>query len=101
MATKFLGLALDPEPLGSTKDVLGGSPTYETPDIYVPVVSAQVAPGYTNIKRNNEVRGVRGNVPDVAFRAAPTLTFTVRLYPTLAAFLLPKFLGAAITTTGT
>ncbi len=100
-ANQFIGFAVDPNPLGSTKDLLGGSPTYATPTVYVPVTSAQASPGYTNIKRNNEVRNQRGNVPDVAFRAMPTLTFTVRLYPSIAAFFLPKALGGTIITSGT
>lgn len=98
---QFIGFAVDPTATGSTKDILGVSPTFATPTVYVPVTTAQVNQGYTNIERNNEVRGQRGQVPEVPFQALPTLTFTTRLYPSLAAFFLPKALGGTITSTGT
>jgi hypothetical protein len=97
---KFIGLAVDPVPGGSTLDTLGATPAFETPSIYLPVESATVSQGYRNQDRSNEVRGVRGSVAPIAFQADPTATFRVRAYPEIAQFLWPKALGGAITTTG-
>lgn len=100
-ANEFIGLAVDPVALGSTRDLLGGSPSWATPTIWLPVETAQVTPGYRNLDRNNEVRNQRGQVPEVAFQADPSLTFTVKMYPSLMKFLFPKGLGGTIVATGT
>lgn len=105
MGYRFLAIGADPNSAagGSTYDQLTspGPLVNPTLDDYYPVVSANVTPGYEDRDRNDEVRGRRAGAAPYPWRAAPTFTFRVRLYPTIAKWLYPHLLGGAPASTGT
>lgn len=102
---RYLALVDDPVAGGSTLEDLiaaggGTDPSFETPDIWVPVSAAQVDPGLSNLDRNNEVRGTRAYAAPRSFASAPSMTFTSRVYPKINTPLLRDALSGAATPTG-
>ncbi|MCK9251001.1 MAG: phage tail tube protein [Solirubrobacteraceae bacterium] len=88
---------------GSTLDFLTnpGPIAYPSASTYFPVTAGNVDPGYEDRDRNDEVRGRRATAAPYPWRAAPTFTFSCRLYPELAKWLFPRLVGGTATAAGT
>lgn len=69
-------------------------------DAFVPVTTANVTGDPTQLDRNNEVRGFRGNVPPVEFQARADVEFTANAYPSLVKKLVRLWTGGTDTMTG-
>lgn len=105
MGYRFISLGADSNSAtgGSTYDLLTdpGPLVNPTHDAFMRVVSASVDPGYEDKDRNDEVTGRRASSAPYPWRAAPTFTFRMRLFPSVAKLLYPRVLGGAAATTGT
>jgi hypothetical protein len=100
--SRWFGYAADATPGGSTLDDVsaGGTPVIPAATAFVPVTTAQADPGTSDLDRNDEVRGVRGNAPSEAFASIPTMTFGARAYPELLRKFLRNALGGAPANSG-
>lgn len=99
---RWLGISRDAEPGGSTYDALSdpGPLAWPASTVFVPVTTANVDPGLSDLDRNDEVRGRRGNTAPVSFASAPSGSFSARAYPELVRALIPDSLGEITGTTG-
>lgn len=100
---RWLGLAIDPTPGGTTLDVLAtpGPIVIPDPTVWIPIEEATPDKGFTNTDTNNLGYGVRGSSAPLPFRARPKLTFTTDLFSKAAKLILPCALGVIGTATGT
>jgi hypothetical protein len=99
---RFIGFASDENSAtgGSTVDLLlleagSGEITIPPPTVFFPATGGSASAGYTDTERNDEVRGVRGSTAPTPYQAAPELTISTRLYPSVAKWLLPLALPRA------
>jgi hypothetical protein len=99
MARQF-GIVADPLLAGTTYDDLPVGKAIPAPVQSWPVQNVTVAGGASDLERIDELRGGRGTPAPKAYKRAPQITVTGRLYPELLAQLLLMALGAT-TRTGT
>lgn len=105
MGYRFVGVSADPNTGdgGSTYDLLTdpGPLAYPDPTTFFPVTTAAVDAGYEDRDRNDEVRGIRSTAAPYPWRAAPSFTFSCRLYPGIAKWVFPRLINGTGTPTGT
>jgi hypothetical protein len=94
------GIVADPLLAGTTYDDLPVGKAIPAPVQSWPVTNVTVAGGASDLERVDEMRGGRGTPAPEAYKRAPQITVTGRLYPELLAYLLLMALGAT-TRTGT
>lgn len=97
---RLMGLADDAVAGGSEYDDLAGG---AIPDagFFVPVDNANVNRNVTQLTRNQEVRGFRGNVAPLEFRADPRLPFECTAYGLLTKKLVRLWTGDTDAPSGT
>jgi hypothetical protein len=102
---RYLAYADDPVAGGSSLEDLiaagaGPGPTWPDPTDWVPVSAAQVDPGLNPRDRNNEVRGRRAQTAPSSFASSPSLTATVRAYPSISRKVVRNALSGPVATAG-
>jgi hypothetical protein len=94
---------------GWINDVTAGGKDYDAlaagaipdPDFFVPVDNANVNQNVNQLTRNQEVRGLRGSVAPIEFRADPRVPFEGNAYALLVKKLVQKWTGATDSRSGT
>lgn len=98
---RWFGYKADPIAGGTNLDDIAADPAAMlTPDVLVPVTTAQVDPGVRDLPRDDDVRGRRANAQPISFASAPELTLGSRAWTRLSRDLLRKAMGGTIATAG-
>jgi hypothetical protein len=95
--------------VGFINDATAGGKDYDAltagavpdPDFFVPVDNANVNRNIAQLTRNQEVRGLRGSVAPLEFRADPRVSFECNAYSVLLKKLVQKWTGATDSRSGT
>ncbi len=95
---RWIGLVPDATAGGTTATAFV---SFTTPTEFIPVTTATVDQNLSNLDRNDEARGNRGNAAVKAFASDPRLTFSCRAYPGHATKMLRAALSGTVTPTGT
>lgn len=101
---RWIGLAVDPTPGGTTYDLINAdTDPVEIPDpsIWVPFTTATASAGSNNLDRNNEGRGRRAQSAPIAFSASPRASFESRAYPGIVKPIVSRALSGIGAGTGT